>query len=330
MDNGQVQLANLDLNLLVSLNALLEEQGVTKAASRLGLSQPALSASLARLRRHFGDELLVRSGRGYALTPVGLQLRARSVAALAATERVFTSQALFDPATSRRVFTLLTSDYAMAVLAGPVCDLLGERAPGMTVRFGIHTPEIIERGMDALRGVDGLVLPHGFLGGVPHQNLYADRWVCLVADDNPKVGDELTLELLAELPWVLTYHSPAAFVPAAQQLRVLGLDPHVHAVVESFLALPHVIAGSTRVALVQSRIAASLIRAGGVRALPCPWDVTPLIEAVWWHPVYDADPEHTWLRSLLAEAGSRAQGAYPPVATEAPERLPDQVTWAGR
>ena len=87
MHHAEVNLVNLDLNLLVSLNALLEEQGVTRAASRLGLSQPALSASLARLRRHFGDELLVRSGRGYELTPIGLHLRARSVVALAAKGR---------------------------------------------------------------------------------------------------------------------------------------------------------------------------------------------------------------------------------------------------
>ncbi|HEU0103367.1 MAG TPA: LysR family transcriptional regulator [Mycobacteriales bacterium] len=326
-----MNLVNLDLNLLVSLNALLEEQGVTRAASRLGLSQPALSASLARLRRHFGDELLVRSGRGYELTPIGLHLRARSVVALAATERVFASQGAFDPTTSQRKFTLLASDYGMTVLGGPLCDLLHEQAPGVQVRLAMHTSEIIERGLDGLRAVDGLLLPHGFLTDLPHQDVFADHWVCLVAEDNPLVGDELTLEVLAELPWVLTYHTPAAFTPAAQQLRVLGLDPRVHAVVESFLALPYLVAGSRRVGLVQARIARGLGALSGIRTLPCPWDVVPLIEALWWHPVYDTDPEHLWLRSVLSQVTTRLEGvALPPqhAAPRAEPGLPLSITRA--
>ena len=108
---GPVNLASLDLNLLVSLDALLQERSVTRAATRMGLSQPALSASLARLRRHFGDELLTRVGNEYRLTPLAVQLKELSRLALSGVERVFDAQTEFDPASSRREFSLLVSDY---------------------------------------------------------------------------------------------------------------------------------------------------------------------------------------------------------------------------
>src|SRR5579863_7300856 len=107
-----VNLAGLDTNLVVALRALLTERNVTRAGQRIGLSQPAMSAALARLRRHFGDELLVRSGAGYELTPLGTVLLDRAVAACEMLERLFASQASFEPDNEEREFVILTSDYA--------------------------------------------------------------------------------------------------------------------------------------------------------------------------------------------------------------------------
>jgi DNA-binding transcriptional LysR family regulator len=299
-----VRLAKLDLNLLVPLDALLRERNVSRAAAALGLSQPALSASLSRLRRHFGDELLTRVGNAYELTPLAVALRRRVGVALGGVERVFASEPGFDPATSRREFTVLGSDYPMAVLGGPVTRILAERAPGVRLRFQQHSPSIVESAGESLREVDGMVLPHGFLSDMPYLDLHSDTWVCLVATGNPHVGDALTMEHLAALPWVLTYNSSTAFTPADRQLKVLGVQPRVQAVVESFLALPYFIAGTDRIGLVQGHLAPQLTRTGEVRALACPYDVVPLVEALWWHPMHERDPEHVWLRSVLAEAGS--------------------------
>src|SRR5687768_1422083 len=105
-----VNLASLDLNLVVALRALLEERNVTKAGRRVGLSQPAMSAALARLRRHFDDDLLSRAGGHYELTALGLALLDRTAAACDLLERVFTSQADFDPAREEHEFTLIASD----------------------------------------------------------------------------------------------------------------------------------------------------------------------------------------------------------------------------
>jgi DNA-binding transcriptional LysR family regulator len=294
-----------DLNLLVALDHLLREQSVTRAAARMGLSQPALSASLARLRRHFDDELLTRVGNSYQLTPLAVALRRRTVTALAGVDRVFASQAVFDPATSQRTFTVLASDYPTAVLGEQVGRILDATAPGVRLRFERHSSAIIESAQQSLRDVDGLVLPHGFVHDMPHVDLHTDGWKILVSRTNTVVGDALTMEHLAALPWVFTYHAPSAFTPASRQLEMLGVEPRVHIVAESFLALPWLVAGTDRLALVQTHLADRLTRVGDVRALDCPFDALPITEALWWHPTHEHDPEHAWLRSVFVEAGRR-------------------------
>src|SRR5947209_14433024 len=141
-----VSLPNLDLNLLLSLDALLEQRGVTRAAQQLGLSQPALSASLARLRRHFGDELLSRTGNEYRLTPLAVQLKPRVRLALQGVERVFTAQPDFDPAESTREFSVLTSDYAAALLGSALAGLFVAEAPSARLRLAHNTPDAVEIG----------------------------------------------------------------------------------------------------------------------------------------------------------------------------------------
>ena len=307
-----MNLANLDLNLLVPLDALLRERSVTRAAACLGLSQPSLSSSLARLRRHFRDELLTRVGNSYELTPMAMQLRQRTEAALISVERVFATEPAFDPATSRREFRIICSDYPMAVLGGQVGRMLAERAPGVRLRYERLTSAVVDAAPDSLRNIDALVLPHGFISETPHLDLFSDTWMCLVSSDNPHVGDSLTMEQLSELPWVFTYHSATAFTAPARQLQVIGIEPHVQAVVESFLALPFLVAGTDRIGLVQAHLVPRLTVAGDVRAVPCPYDVVPLAEAMWWHPVYNADPEHAWLRDIFAEAGKSIDAAPNP------------------
>jgi DNA-binding transcriptional LysR family regulator len=165
------------------------------------------------------------------------------------------------------------------------------------------TAELVDGTPDSLRNVDALALPHGFLTDIPHRELFSDAWMCLVSSDNPQVGDELTMDHLRELPWVLTFHSATAFTPAARQLQMMGVVPRVQVVIDSFLALPFFVAGTDRLGMVQAHLVPRLTLAGDVRALPCPFDVVPLVEAMWWHPIYNSDPEHAWLRGVFSEAG---------------------------
>lgn len=252
-----VSLRNLDLNLLLTLEALLKERNVTRAAENLGLSQPAVSAALGRLRRHFDDELLLRKGNRYELTPLGVQLAERTSLAVMSLQRVFDAAPDFDPATSTREFSVMVSDYTAATLGDHLATLVAQQAPGVRLQLRQHNTHAIDHASETLETIDGLVLPHGFLSNLPHTDLYTDGWVCIVAESNTAVGAELTMQDLATLPWVVTYNQPTAFTTASQQLRMTGIEPHVHVVVESFLAVPFLVGGTGRIALLQAQLAHS-------------------------------------------------------------------------
>lgn len=309
--------ARLDLNLLVSLDALLTERSVTRAAERLHLSQPALSASLARLRTHFNDPILARTGNSYELTPLASRLSEHTAAALDAARRVFESQAEWDPSLSSREFAIYGSDYSLATTGQRLASLAAERAPGVRFRFMVHNQQIVEDAVIRLRAADGLLMPHGFLTDLPYTDLWTDRWVIIADKDHPSLGDEITLDDIARLPWVFTYQSRSAFTSATRQIQQLGIEPHVEAVVESFLAQPMFVAGTNRLALVHAGLADYARNAGGVRVYEPPFDATPVLNAMWWHPVHRRDPEHEWLRNLAVEAA--AAFSSPDAATTSPD-----------
>jgi DNA-binding transcriptional LysR family regulator len=310
VDTVAVNLASLDLNLLVALDALLQERSVTRAAAKMGLSQPALSASLARLRRHFDDDLLTRVGNDYRLTPLAVQLKVRAQAAIAGVERVFTAQPDFDPASSGREFSLLVSDYMITLLGDTVARLLADEAPASRLRYQANTPERVDRAAQVLMSTDLLVLPHGFVSDLAHHDLYRDEWVCVVSADNTTVGEALTVDQLRTLPWVFTYHGPTASTPAGRQMQILGIEPRVQVVTENFLTVPGLVAGTDRIALMQRRLVDLLPLNSGIRALPPPFEAAPLVEAMWWHPMYDADPGHRYLRGVLVRAAAVINGSY--------------------
>lgn len=315
---SRTSLRNLDLNLLLTLDALLAQRNVTRAGEQLGLSQPAVSAALGRLRRHFDDALLERRGNRYELTPLGLQLIEPTSLAVLSLQRVFEAAPAFDLATATREFTVLMSDYSAAVLGDHLATVVAEQAPGVRLRLPSNHTELIDHPEQTLEKVDGIVLPHGFLSTYPHDDLHSDTWVCLVAESNDSVGERLSMDDLARLPWVVTYNQPTAFTTAVRQLRMTGVDPDVRIVVESFLAVPFLVAGTDRVALLQSQLAHRLGALAGVRVMACPWEVGPLQEAFWWHASRRKDPAHVWLRSALKEAGARvdASAARPGPARE--------------
>ena len=182
---GAVNLASLDLNLLVSLDALLQERSVTRAAARMGLSQPALSASLARLRRHFGDELLTRVGNEYRLTPLAVQLRElrpagadRRGAGLRRPAGV--RPGVLDPGVlpaGQRLRRRRPRRHA-----SPRCSPRRRRTRGCGCTA--NTPAAVDRADQILLSTDLLVLPHGFVTDLSHRDLYRDEWVCVVSADN--------------------------------------------------------------------------------------------------------------------------------------------------
>jgi len=300
-------LSRLDLNLLVALDALLTERSVTRAAEQLHLSQPALSASLARLRTHFNDPILARRGNAYELTPLALRLSEHTTIALDAARRVFESQATWTPRESTREFSIYGSDYGFATIGAAVSRLAKRSAPSVRFRFMLHNTPIVDDAANSLRSVDAMVIPHGHISDLPYEDLWRDRWVVVADESNALVENGLTMRMLGESPWVFTYRSRSAFTSASRQLQMLGLEPTVDVVVESFLALGHFIIGTQRLGLVQAALAPEVARLGGIRILEAPFDATPTANALWWHPVHDRDPEHAWMRALFLEASREVQ-----------------------
>ncbi|WP_235581583.1 LysR family transcriptional regulator [Rhodococcus sp. Leaf278] len=298
--------ATLDLNLLVSLDALLQHMSVTNAARQLNLSQPALSAALARLRRHFDDELLYRVGNEYHLTPLAAELRQRAGLALDGVERVFPARPEFSPQESTREFSILVSDYGITVLGKTLAGLFAEAAPRARLRFRPTSPDLVARVEHTLVSSDLMLVPHGVVTDLPHRDLYHDRWVMIVSSDNDDIGPTLSVDDLKNSPWAVVFHGPSAATPADRQLRMLGIEPNVQVVTESFLTIPDLVAGSKRIALLQERLARLLPSTSGVRTMACPVEVNELVETMWWHPIYDRDPEHIFLRDIVVRAADSA------------------------
>ncbi|MFD5258294.1 LysR family transcriptional regulator [Streptomyces bobili] len=293
---------SLDLNLLVSLDALLQERSVTRAAQRLGLSQPTLSAALARLRRHFGDELLHRVGNTYQLTPLAERLTEQTAQALTSTDRVFRTRPDFDPFLSQHEFTLVVADCHLPTFGRVLADLVHEEAPGVRLHFQHSDGRFVQRAHEYLRTVDAVALPQGLLAELPNLDLYQDRWVCVASASSPATGASTAREL-AGYAWVVPYHDTALAHPPLHRLRDRGGEVHVEVTTEDFLVVPHLVAGTTRLGLMPERAARLHSPANGTVVVDLPFELGILVETLWWHPMHDRDPAHTWLRQTAARAG---------------------------
>lgn len=300
-------LSRLDLNLLVSLDALLHERNVTRAAARLRLSQPSLSAALSRLRVHFDDPLLARRGNTYELTPLATRLVEHTEDALSAVRRVFESQSRWSPTESTREFTVYGSDYALTVIGPRVSRLASTEAPGIRVRLVPISSASVDDVLNRLASLDGLLLPHGITSNRPCADLWRDDWVILAAADNPVASAGLTLDALTASPWVFTYQGRVSFTAVGRQMEQLGLQPRVEVVVETFALLPLYVAHTDRLALIQRRLVPLATALAPVQVCEIPFEPVPLIEALWWHPAHETDPEHEWLRGLFLTAAGQLE-----------------------
>src|SRR5579862_2865685 len=190
------------MNSLVALDALLNEQSVSRAAERLRVGQPAMSATLGRLRAAFGDPLLVRSGRGLQRTGFADALMEPLGQILHDIERLLDAGTAFSPGTARRTFTVITSDYVALVLLRPLIERLTAIAPTITVRVIPADAELLEhlrRGVADLAIYPGELLPTD----MPFQSehLFADDFVCATDIAHSEVDDELSLDQLQTLPY---------------------------------------------------------------------------------------------------------------------------------
>ena len=293
----------VDLNLLKAFAALMNERAVTRAAARIGLSQPAMSHALSRLRDLFGDELFVRTANGMEPTA-----RAREIAPLIATAIEHIEAALrlgagFDPATNTATFTAGMAEYAEISLVGPLARAFAQRAPGATLRLlpasGTGIAEQLDRGM-----IDVAV---AYVGNLPAHIeaavLLRDPFVVVARQDHPVAARPLSLEAYAAQNHLLV--SPRGTTSGALD-RILvdfGLKRRIALLVATYLAVPAALAASDLVATVPRRVAAQIAATAAIAITPLPIDFAMTVSMAW-HRRAAQDPAQSCFRTLLTEAAA--------------------------
>ncbi|MET9967250.1 LysR family transcriptional regulator [Streptomyces sp. NPDC006356] len=302
-----MELPALDLNLIVVLHALLEERNVTRAGERVGLSQPAASAALARLRRHFDDPLLERKGTQYELTPAAQGLRAELGDTVERLSLLLTARPRFEPESSARSFRVHCTDSALTVLCPALIAAVHSAAPEVRLDFQPVDPSVIHDPLTTLGGSDVLILARGLLSDLPSADLYTDHWVCVAWEGNTVTPEALSLADLPQARWVAPYAPSPLASPADAHLSALGIDRRATVTVQSFTALSRLVVGTDLLALVHERV----LRASPglpLRRVTLPVPLPALKQAAWWHPSHQLDPGHRWLLGLLTDAaGSLAE-----------------------
>ena len=294
-------LRRMDLNLVVPLDALLEERHVTRAAESIGIGQPAMSAALARLRRLFGDPLLVRNGRVHELTPMGQSLVEPVRAVLTGLEQLLATTPHFDPGSDERTFTVVASDYVTLILLRPLLERLYDEAPHVAVNVipvSGATQVELERSQ-----VDLVIMPRELasppMAHFPQRTLFTDRYVAAVWNQHRDVGNSLGRDQLTSLRYVrynATTSGPA-FVDI--QLASLGIELNVALTTLSFTLVPWLLPGTSLFAFVHERLVNSTPVRGELRILEPPVPLLPIEETMYWHPVFHNDPAHHWLRERV-------------------------------
>lgn len=288
-------LRRLDLNLVVPLHALLVERGVSQAARRVGLTQPAVSKSLQKLRQHFGDDLLVRSGRTSTLTPFAATLLPEVEELVRRLGDVLTQRDDFDPTQTRRRFVLAASDYFVVTRGGDLVAALRAAAPLASLEIvDLAGPPV----HDQLGSVDAMLIPAGQDDHLPSaEQLLSERWA-LVAD--PSMAEEArswTVDDLTGRGFVATsFHG---FVPGQRLLAQLGVRIEVWITAPTFAAVPFLVAGTDLLGLVGGRLAHRLADAAGVAVIDAPWSVPLLPYQLHCDPVRRNDVGVRWFLKLV-------------------------------
>ncbi|MCP1854392.1 MULTISPECIES: LysR family transcriptional regulator [unclassified Bradyrhizobium] len=295
----------LDLNLLVALDALMTERSLTAAARKISLSQPAMSAAVARLRSYFGDELFVMRGRDLVLTPRAEELAAPVREALMHIQHSIIAREAFDPARSNRRFRICLSDFITIVFFRHVVERVAREAPN--VRFELVTltdehDELLRRGE-----VDFVILPELFMSGThPRAALFEESLVCVGCHTNSHLLRRLTSDRYLSMGHVAVKlgGTRKTFVEDSL-LHDLGLNRRIDILVQSFSMIPPLLAGTDRIGTIPLRLAKHFQRAAPLRIAALPQPFPTFTEAVQWTVLNNSDPESIWLREILLQEAAR-------------------------
>jgi len=295
-----IALMSRDLNQLVALSALLTHASVTQAADELGVAQPTMSKSLARLREAFGDPLLVREGNLMHPTPFARNLAIKVQTALANLSEIYDPPRPFDPATISGVLKIGGNDYIQAVLGVPLIRRMREIAPSLNVDFrpvGAQYPEQL-----LTEGPCDIVISTNFPNvRLRHQNTFKDPFVCVVDAGRRNIPDRLDLDGFLKLQHVDVSPSGTGLLREmfAGAQRRFKSERRFVATVTSFLVLPEFLHGTDIAALIPER-GFDVLPVGSLRKVALDFDLPAYEVSLWWHNKTHTDPLLHWARAELA------------------------------
>lgn len=292
-----------DLALLVPLDALLQEGSVTAAARRVGLSTPAMSHTLARIRERLGDPILVRSGRGMLLTPRALALKDQVHAIVTEARRTLEPERPFVARELSQTFVVHASDYVLTVLGGAVDRILREEAPNVCVRFVPNTPD------DAVLLRDhGSDLAVGIYGDLPQEmrsrRLLTDRFVAVVRRGHPRAKKRFPVEAFVAIPHiqVAPRGKPGGYLDDVLAAR--GLTRTVARAVPYFLTALQLASETDYLLTISERIARRFAEPLALKILEVPLPLRPYALSLVWHPRLDGDAGQRFLRDVFLRAAA--------------------------
>lgn len=289
---------HVDLNLILALDALLEENSVQGAADRLRLSAPAMSRTLGRIRRATGDDILVRSGRTMTPTPRALEIRGETAELVRRATVLLSPQANVDLTRVRRVFAVRCHDALLTTVAPSLLDSVAEHMPLATVRF---IAESSTDGHDLQRGhidldVGSSASPAPEISSSPAGS---DRLVAAMRPENPVADAGLTADTFATAHHVIVSRRGRTRDAIDDVLSALGVERQVLATVPTSAAALEIVAHSDALVVVAQKTCAVDMQRVGVTWRPLPFDLAPVPAVILWHRRHDSDPAHAWLRTRV-------------------------------
>lgn len=304
-----MNLGAFDLNLLKVLNALLTERHVTRAAEQLGRSQPAVSNALQRLRRSLGDELLVRSPDGFALTPRAQMLQQPLRDLLALVDDTVLGAPAFDPATADGVFRLALPDRLTIAIVPHLFERLHRAAPRLALRIVTadrdHAVDLLNAdSIDAFVGWVDNPPPH-----LHSEFLLDEAPFCVMRRGHPLAKRKrFTMAALLGYPHLAVSAAGGRTQIFDDRLAQHGLERHAQVILTSFTAVPHMLRGSDMVGVFTRFAAESFSATNGLVKRPLPLDVGNITTNLIWHARNDRDPRHAWLRAQITSVCKTIRG----------------------
>ncbi|AUX25062.1 LysR family transcriptional regulator [Sorangium cellulosum] len=304
-----MNLAAIDVNLVIALDALLRERNVTYAARRMGLSQPAMSHALTRLRELFSDPLLVRVGRRMALSPRAEAMIPQVASIMQELSGLFGMETPpFDPATTPRAFRIAAAEYVDLVLLAKLNAALAQGGKNLS----LHLLPLDARAADAVRSGDvdlaiGAFAADALPSGVSREELFEDRFVGLARASHPKARGRVDLDTYAALEHVTVPRQGAHDGVADDLIAARGVQRRAVMTVSHVLLVPHVVAGSDHVATVATRIGRAFSSMLPLRTFDLPFELPPLQISMLSSTRTHNEPAQAWLRGVVNEAVAHMQ-----------------------